>query len=161
MRVRIVDEFERLEAVVLDAGQRILLAMARQIQAEARRLTRRAKGPAPRGEPPHEHFGDLDRAIAVGITTESGEVVVGPRESQIGLRGNVLEFAGTFDPAAGRDARGRFLRGHASRRAPSGAKWSHPFMRPAFETVLTSGSFDGAGTSGSFDGAGQISSSFT
>jgi hypothetical protein len=152
MQVRIVDEFAALESIADDAGTRILLGIARQIQAEARRSTVKARGPAPRNQPPHEHYGDLDRAIAVGINVDTGEVVVGPRESQIGLRGNVLEFAGTFDPQAGRDARGRFLRGHASRQAPSGAKWSHPFMRPAFESVLASGSFEPAGS---------VSSSFT
>jgi len=152
MQVRIVDEFAAVETLVEDAGQRILIALARQIQAAARRSTVKARGPARRSEPPHEHYGDLDRAIAVGINTASGDVVIGPRESQIGLRGNVLEFAGTFDPDAGRDARGRFLRGHASRKAPSGAKWSHPFMRPAFESVLSSGSFEPAG---------EVSSSFT
>lgn len=152
MRVQILDESAAVESLVADAGQRILINLARQVQAEARRSTRKARGPAPRGEPPHEHFGDLDRAIAVGVNADTGEVVIGPRESQVGLRGNVLEFAGTFDPAAGRDARGRFLRGHASRRAPSGAKWAHPFMRPAFESVLASGSFEAAG---------EVSSSFT
>jgi len=152
MRVQIIDESAAVETLVADAGQRILIGLARQVQAEARRSTRKAKGPAPRNEPPHEHYGDLDRAIAVGINADTGEVVAGPRESQIGLRGNVLEFAGTFDPAAGRDAKGKFLRGHASRRAPSGAKWAHPFNRPAFEKVLSGGSFEDSG---------QVSSSFT
>jgi len=152
MRVQIIDETAAVESIVEDAGQRILIGLARQVVEQARRLTVKAKGPAKSGEPPHEHFGDLDRAIAVGINADTGEVVAGPRESQIGLRGNVLEFAGTFDPAAGRDASGRFLKGHAARKAPSGARWAHPFMRPAFESVLASGSFDADG---------QVSSSFT
>lgn len=152
MQVRIVDEFQKIEAVAEDAATRILLGIARQIQSEARNSTVKARGPAPPNQPPHEHFGDLDRAIAVAVNASTGDVVVGPRESQIGLRGNVLEFAGTFDPTAGRDARGRFLRGHASRKAPSGARWAHPFMRPAFETVLSAGRFEPSDT---------VSSSFT
>jgi len=152
MRVQIIDETAAVESIVEDAGQRILIGLARQVVEQARRLTVKAKGPAKSGEPPHEHFGDLDRAIAVGINVDTGEVVIGPRESQIGLRGNVLEFAGTFDPVAGRDAAGRFLKGHAARKAPSGARWAHPFMRPAFESVLASGSFEADG---------QVSSSFT
>lgn len=152
MQVKIIDEFQKVESIADDAGTRVLLGIARQIQAEARRSTVKARGPAPRNQPPHEHYGDLDRAIAIGINTATQDVVVGPRESQIGIRGNVLEFAGTFDAQAGRDARGRFLRGHASRKAPSGAKWAHPFMRPAFESVLASGSFGPSTT---------VSSSFT
>lgn len=151
MRVKIVSDDAALDKIATDAGQLILLRLARQVVEQARRSTIKAKGPAKPGEPPHEHFGDLDRAIAVGINADTGEVVAGPRESQIGLRGNVLEFAGTFDPTAGRDRRGRFLRGHASRKAPSGARWAHPFMRPAFEEVIASGSFEPA----------QVSSSFT
>lgn len=149
MLVRIIDETRRVDDLVSDVGQRILIGMARQVQAKARALTVKAKGPAQRGQPPHEHFGDLDRAIGVGIAT-TGDVIVGPRESQIGLRGNVLEFAGTFDPQAGRDARGQFLRGHASRKAPSGARWAHPYMRPAFESVLAGGSFDSVTPTSSF-----------
>lgn len=152
MQVRVVDEFEKIETVADDAGTRILLGIARQIQSEARLSTVKARGPALRNQPPHEHFGDLDRSIAVAINSATGEVVIGPRESHIGLRGNVLEFAGTFDPTAGRDARGRFLRGHASRKAPSGARWAHPFMRPAFESVLAAGSFEPST---------EVSSSFT
>jgi hypothetical protein len=151
MQTQYISDDAALEKIAADAGQLILLQLARKVQLRARQLTVKAKGPAPRGKPPHEHFGDLDRSIAIGINASTGEVVTGPRESQIGLRGNVLEFAGTFDPTAGRDAQGRFLRGHAARKAPSGARWSHPFMRPAFEDVTASGSFE----------PGQVTSSFT
>jgi len=151
MQVQIISDDAALDRIAADAGQLILLQLARQVVEQARRLTVKARGPAKSGEPPHEHFGDLDRAIAVGINASTGEVVAGPRESQIGLRGNVLEFAGTFDPTAGRDASGRFLRGHAARKAPSGARWAHPFMRPAFEEVVSAGSFE----------PGEVSSSFT
>ena len=87
----------------------------------------------------------------MAIDDATGNVVVGPRASIVGERGNVLEFAGTYDPDAGRDEFGRFLEGHASRRAPSGAKWAHPFMRPAFEEAIAAGSFEGGN---------QLSSSF-
>ena len=151
MHVKIIADDATLEKIAADAGQLILQQLARQVQQRARQLTVKARGPAPPNKPPHEHFGDLDRSIAIGINTSTGEVVAGPRQTQIGLRGNVLEFAGTFDPQAGRDARGRFLRGHAARKAPSGAKWAHPFMRPAFEEVTAAGSFE----------PGQVTSSFT
>lgn len=141
MAVEFIADDAALDAIATSAGQRILLNLARKVQQVARGLTTPAKGPAKPNQPPNEHFGDLDRSIQIGITS-SGEVVVGSVASIVGERGHVLEFAGTFDPAAGRDTQGRFLKGHASRTAPSGAKWAHPFMRPAFEAALTAGSLE-------------------
>lgn len=138
---RVIQDTTPLDDIVANAGQLILIQLARDTQKIARDSTVKRKGPSPRGTPPHEHYGDLDRSIEIGITAD-GEIVVGSQESVVGERGHVLEFAGTFDPAAGRDERGRFIRGHASRKAPSGAKWAHPFMRPAFEAALSGGSFD-------------------
>ena len=152
MQVRVIQDSMKLKGIAADAGQSILLQFAREVVRIARASTIRRKGPSPPGTPPHEHYGDLDRSIAVAVDEATGDVVVGPRESIVGLRGGVLEFAGTYDPDAGRDRFGRFLEGHASRTAPSGAKWAHPFMRPAFEQALALGSFEGGD---------QISSSFT
>jgi hypothetical protein len=152
MPVRIIPGSLSLKKIATDAGQLILLRIAREIVRIARGSTTKAKGPSKPNTPPHEHFGDLDRSIAVGVDESGGDVVVGPRASIVGQRGAVLEFAGTFDPAAGRDEFGRFLTGHASRTAPSGAKWARPFMRPAFAQAIASGSFEGGD---------QTSSSFT
>lgn len=152
MQVQVIPDNATLEKIAADAGQAILLRFAREMVRIVRASTIRAKGPSPPGTPPHEHYGDLDRSIAVAVDEATGNVLVGPRESVVGVRGSVLEFAGTYDPDAGRDRFGRFLQGHASRTAPSGAKWARPFMRPAFEQALSAGSFE-SGT--------QISSSFT
>jgi len=152
MQVRVIQDSAKLGKIAADAGQLILLRFAREVVRIARASTIPAPGPSPPGTPPHEHYGDLDRSIAVAIDEATGNVVVGPRESIVGERGSVLEFAGTYDPDAGRDRFGRFLQGHASRMAPSGAKWARPFMRPAFDQAISAGSFE-SGT--------QISSSFT
>ena len=152
MQVRVITDNAKLEKIAADAGRSILLGFAREVVRIARASTIRAPGPSPPGTQPHEHYGDLDRSIAVAIDESSGNVVAGPRESIVGLRGAVLEFAGTYDPTAGRDKFGRFLTGHASRTAPSGARWARPFMRPAFEQAVSAGTFE-SGT--------QISSSFT
>lgn len=152
MPVSVIPDSVKLKQIATDAGRSILLRFAREVMRIARASTIRRRGPSPPNTPPHEHFGDLDRSIAVAVDEATGDVVAGPRESVVGLRGAVLEFAGTFDPDAGRDRFGRFLKGHASRTAPSGARWAHPLMRPAFEQALASGSFGGGDT---------ISSSFT
>ena len=152
MQVSVIPDNVSLEKIAADAGQLILLRFAREVVRIARASTVRASGPSAPGTPPHEHYGDLDRSIAVAIDEATGNVVIGPRASIVGERGSVLEFAGTYDPNAGRDRFGRFLTGHASRTAPSGARWARPFMRPAFEQALSAGSFE-SGT--------QISSSFT
>ena len=152
MRINTTPDDAKLDKIAADAGQLILLRFAREIVRLARASTIRAKGPSAPGTPPHEHYGDLDRSISVAIDQSTGNVVVGPRASIVGERGNVLEFAGTYDPNAGRDRFGRFLTGHASRTAPSGARWARPFMRPAFEQALSAGSFESGN---------QISSSFT
>ncbi len=152
MKVRVIQDNATLEDIAADAGQLILLRLARDVVRIARESTHRRRGPSPPNTPPHEHYGDLDRAITVGINEATGEVVVGPRASIVGERGNVLEFAGTYDPNAGRDEFGRFRTGHASRKAPSGARWARPFMRPAFEQAIDTGSFESGD---------QISSSFT
>jgi hypothetical protein len=149
--VRIVPDSLKLKDIVTNAGQSILLRFAHEIVRIARESTIQRSGPSAPGTPPHEHFGDLDRSLDVAIDAD-GNVIAGPRASIVGQRGSVLEFAGTFDPDAGRDQFGRFLKGHASRTAPSGARWARPFMRPAFEQAVSSGSFE-SGT--------QISSSFT
>jgi hypothetical protein len=152
MRVRVIADNAKLEDIAASAGQMILLRLARDVVRIARRSTIRARDPSAPGAPPHEHYGDLDRSITVGINESTGDVVVGPRTSIVGERGNVLEFAGTYDPDAGRDRFGRFLRGHASRKAPSGAKRARPFMRPAFERAISGGRLE----TGS-----QVTTSFT
>ena len=152
MRVRVIPDSAKLKKIATDAGQLILLGFARDIVRIARASTIKAPGPSQPRRPPHEHFGDLDRSIAVAVDESTGNVVVGPRASIVGERGSVLEFAGTYDPDAGRDKFGRFLTGHASRMAPSGARWARPFMRPAFEQAIAAGSFESGN---------QISSSFT
>lgn len=146
MRVRLIHDNAKLEDIATDAGQLLLLRLARDVVRIARASTVRAEGPSRPGTPPHEHYGDLDRAITVGINDATGEVVAGPRASIVGERGNVLEFAGTYDPSAGRDEFGRFLQGHAARTAPSGAKWARPFMKPAFEQAVSGGSFETGNT---------------
>ncbi len=151
MPVRIVPGSLKLKEIATDAGQLILLRFARNMVRIARASTVKAPGPSLPNTPPHEHYGDLDRSIAVAIDESTGNVVVGPRASIVGERGSVLEFAGTYDPDAGRDKFGRFLQGHASRTAPSGARWAHPFMRPAFDQAIAAGSFESGN---------QISSSF-
>ena len=152
MPVEIVPGSLKLKKIATNAGREILLRFARQMMRIARASTVKAPGPSPSGTPPHEHYGDLDRSIAVAVDESTGNVVVGPRASIVGERGSVLEFAGTYDPDAGRDRFGRFLTGHASRTAPSGARWAHPFMRPAFDQAIAAGSFESGN---------QISSSFT
>lgn len=152
MKVRVIADKAKLEDIAADAGELLLLRLARSVVRIARRLTIKARGPSPPGTPPHEHYGDLDLSMSVGINDKTGEVVAGPRASIVGERGNVLEFAGTYDPDTGRDELGRFLRGHASRKAPSGARWARPFMRPAFERAISGTRFE-TGT--------QASSSFT
>ena len=142
MSFRIDLDKPKLKKFATDAGKLILLRIARDVVRIARASTIKAKGPSPPNTPPHEHYGDLDRSIEYGIDESSGSVFAGPRESIVGQRGAVLEFAGTYDPNAGRDAYGRFVTGHASRIAPSGARWAHPFMRPAFEQSISSGSFN-------------------
>lgn len=150
MQVHIIDEFDAITKAVDTAEQRILVAVGREVQRIARASMKSARGPAPRNQPPHRHFGDLSAAIGVDINTATDEVVVGPRESVVGVRGNVLEFAGTYDAAAERGPRGRFAKGHRNRKAPSQAKWAHPFMRPALEQVATQGTFAGQ-LAGSFE----------
>lgn len=150
MQVRIIDQFDTLDAALDSAETRILLAAGREVQRLAVASMQPADGPAPRGQPPHRHFGDLVKSIAVAINTATGEVVTGPRESQVGIRGQVLEFAGTYDPQAERDPRGRFAPRHRSRKAPSYARWAHPFMRPAIEQVAEQGLFAGH-LAGSFE----------
>ena len=150
MQVRIIDEFDAITKAVDTAEQQILVAVGREVQQIARASMKPARGPAPRNQPPHRHYGDLAAAIGVGINVATDEVVVGPRESVVGVRGNVLEFAGTYEAGTKRDRRGQFLRGHRSRKAPSGAKWAHPFMAPAIEQVTTQGTFAGQ-AAGSFE----------
>jgi len=149
MQVRIIDEFDAINKAVDSAEQRILVAVGREVQRIARASMKPARKAAPRGQPPHRHYGDLAAAIGVDVNTATDEVVVGPRESIVGVRGNVLEFAGTYTADAERAARGRFAKGHKSRKAPSNAKWAHPFMRPAVEQVAAEGIF-----------AGQVAGSF-
>ena len=152
MQVRVIIYSAKLKKIATEAGQLILLRLARNVVRIARASTIKAPGSSPPGTPPHEHFGDLDRSIAVAVDESTENVVVGPRASIVGVRGGVLEFAGTYDPDAGRDKFGRFLTGHASRTAPSGARWAHPFMRPALGQAIAAGSFESGN---------QISSSFT
>ena len=151
MQVRVIIYSAKLKKIATDAGQVILRRLARNVVRIARASTVKASGSSPPGTPPHEHFGDLDRSIAVAVDESTGNVVVGPRASIVGVRGSVLEFAGTYDPDAGRDKFGRFLTGHASRTAPSGARWARPFMRPALGQAIAAGSFESGN---------QISSSF-
>lgn len=150
MQVRIVDEFDAITDAVDTAEQRILVAVGRDVQRIARDSMKQARGPSPKGTPPHRHYGDLARSIAVAVNVATDEVVVGPRESFVGLRGNVLEFAGTYDPNAERDQSGRFLKGHRARKAPSNARWARPFMAPAVKRVATEGTFAGQ-LAGSFE----------
>ena len=140
MSFRIDLDKPKLKKFATDVGKFILLRIARDVVRIARASTIKAKGPSEPGTPPHEHFGDLDRSIA--IATRGDEVLAGPQFSVVGLRGSVLEFAGTYDPDAGRDKFGQFLEGHASRTAPSGSRWARPFMRPAFEQAISSSSFN-------------------
>ena len=148
---RIIPGSLKLKKIATDAGQAILVRLARTIAIIARRSMDFEHGPSEPGDPPNAHFGDLWRSIAVAVDSSTGNVVVGPRASIVGERGGVLEFAGTYDPDAGRDKFGRFLTGHASRTAPSGARWARPFMRPAFEQAIAAESFESGH---------QISSSF-
>jgi hypothetical protein len=150
MQVRIIDQFNQLEAALDQATARVLLAAGREVQQLAIDSMKPAAGPAPPNQPPHRHYGDLAASIAVEFDPATQTVVVGPRRSYIGLRGAVLEFAGTFDPAAERDPAGRFARDHRSRTAPSFAKWAHPFMRPAIEQIASQGLFAGH-LAGSFE----------
>lgn len=96
-----------------------------------------AKGPAGKGAPPHAHFGNLRRSIRVAAEENKDEGVVGPSADVVGIRGYVLEFAGTKIESAQRDQSGRFVKGKQKRaKAPSGAKWAHPFMQPALERAV-------------------------
>ncbi len=140
MTLTVILDTEKFKQIATDGGRKILVGIASRIQKIARASTIKAKGPSEPNTPPHEHFGDLDRSIR--IATRGDEVLVGPRFSVVGVRGGVLEFAGTYDPDAGRDKFGQFLKGHASRTAPSGSRWARPFMRPAFEQALSSSSFN-------------------
>jgi hypothetical protein len=149
MQIRVIPYTATLRKLATDAGRALLLRIARDVVRIAKASTVRASGPSPPGTPPHEHYGDLDRSIAVAVDESTGDVVVGPRASIVGERGAVLEFAGTYDPDAGRDKFGRFLVGHASRTAPSGARWARPFMRPALEQAIAAGSFEGGDESNS------------
>ena len=151
MSVRIIPGSLKLKQIATDAGRNILLRFARQIVRIARASTAKTPGPSRPDTPPHEHYGDLDRSIAVATDEITGNVVAGPRASIVGVRGSVLEFTGTYDPDAGRDRFGRFLTGHASRTAPSGAKSARPFMRPAFDQAIAAGRLESGN---------QISSSF-
>ncbi len=142
MPVRVIPNNANLKGIVTQGGQSILLRFGREIVRIARASMVSRRGPSEPGTPPHRHFGDLSRSIDVALDEATGEVLIGPRESIVGERGGVLEFAGTYDPDAGRDEFGRFLEGHASRTAPSGSRWARPFMRPAFEQALATGSFE-------------------
>jgi hypothetical protein len=133
-----------------EAGTPLLLRFGREVARIARGSMTRAEGPSKPNTPPHKHYGDLAKSIEVAVDETTGDVMVGPRASIVGQRGSVLEFAGTYDPTAGRDERGRFLTGHASRKAPSGARWAHPFMRPAFEQAVDAGAFEGDRLNSSF-----------
>ena len=149
MTLKVIPQSDRLKQIATAAGRKILIGLAWNIQKIARASTIKAKGPSEPGTPPHEHFGDLDRSIR--IATRGDDVLVGPRFSVVGVRGSVLEFAGTYDPDAGRDKFGQFLEGHASRTAPSGSRWARPIIRPAFEQAIETGSFEGGDkTSSSF-----------
>jgi hypothetical protein len=150
MQVQIIDNFDAVFAAIDAAETRILLAAGREVQRLARESMQPAAGPAPRGQPPHRHHGDLAESIAVGINTATDEVVVGPRESFVGVRGQVLEFAGTYLTDTERDRLGRFAKRHRNRKAPSYAKWAHPFMQPAIERVASDGTFAGK-LAGSFE----------
>ncbi len=138
MGYRIDPDKPKLRKFATDAGKSILLRIARNVVRIARASTIKAKGPSEPGTPPHEHFGDLDRSIDIAVDESTGAVTVGPRASIVDVRGSVLEFAGTYDPDAGRDKFGKFLEGHASRTAPSGSRWARPFMRPAFDQAISS-----------------------
>jgi hypothetical protein len=92
-------------------------------------------GPAPRGDPPHSHTGQLRASLAAAIR-DDGTVIVGPQKSQVGERGMVLEFAGRFDVAAARDEFGQFLRGHSVLDMTPRVPWAHPFMKPAMERAM-------------------------
>lgn len=128
------DEFDRLKAFVSTAAGKVLIKIAAKVRREAIASMPFKPGKADPNEPPHSHKGDLRRSI--GYIVESDELVrVGPRESFVGERGAVLEFAGTFIEG-GRDQRGRFKRGRQSAKAPSGAKWAHPFMLPARDKAI-------------------------
>jgi hypothetical protein len=108
------------------------------IRAYAKASMKMATGPkdysAP-GTPPNIHRGNLWRSIRYGVTDgKAGEGVVGPSFDIVGIRGYVLEFAGTRILSAARGPGGRFKKGQQKRaKAPSGAKWSRPFMSPALE----------------------------
>jgi hypothetical protein len=67
MWVRIIPDIANLKKIATDAGQLILLGLARDIVRIARASIIKAPGPSQPGTPPHEHFGDLDRSIAVAV----------------------------------------------------------------------------------------------
>ena len=86
-----------------------------------------AKGPSKPGTPPNIHYGNLRRSIRFAVEPSKEEGVVGPSEEVVGIRGYVLEFAGTKIKSAARDASGRFVKGGQQRKkAPSGASWPGP-----------------------------------
>lgn len=143
-RVRDVARASMKEAASLPQGKEVTIAGI-TARIGSRRASWEGYESAPPGEPPYVHFGDLRRSIGIGLNIDTDEVVIGPQESIVGVRGNVLEFAGTF-VEGGRDAGGRFQRGRQSRKAPSGAKWAHPFMRPALEQVQETFAGDLAGS---------------
>lgn len=90
---RFEDHFDRLTEAANRMATAAVSHMAEMVVAEARGLTRKAGGPAPPGEPPHEHTGTLDRSVAFGESA-GGQMRVGPRASVVGTRGLKLRERG-------------------------------------------------------------------
>jgi hypothetical protein len=72
---------------------------------------------APEGEPPYSHTETLAGSLDYGV--DNGYFVVGPRSSEVGVRGAVLEFAARPGTKSGKRKYKR-----------------HPFLRPALDNNL-------------------------
>jgi hypothetical protein len=135
-------KFENRAKRVTDAKNKAAFRNVRHALASIRRdaqaSMKEAPGPSKPGTPPHVHKGNLRRSIRFAVTDEkAGEGIVGPSEQVVGIRGYVLEFAGTRLTSAARGAGGKFKKGAQRRaKAPSGAKWARPFMAPALERAV-------------------------
>ena len=123
--VELDDQFQALEKFVLQGSHAGLLIHAEAVKVSAQEsmlVVKDDKKHAPAGEPPYVHTGKFKASI--DVAESGGFIYVGPKGSEVGLRGAWFEFGGR---PQSEDAKKR------NRRSKKREwKW-HPSIGPAME----------------------------
>lgn len=106
------------------ATRKVLAKQGALVRRQARSLIRRRKGPAPPGEPPHSHKGQLRKFLFFAYDRQAKSVVVGPAALGRATAPALLEYGGTFRPPTKKNSKAKPKQIHIAQR---------PYMSVALE----------------------------